>query len=569
MSLDPRNPVFRSVDKVILLLALVVAALALYNTFQKESAVKQVVRAMQTALTDTAEYVGSLPVPKDQPMLAGYDDLKQRFEPLDIPGHPFRKFVFYSPKDVILPKLAIQYISNAKTQATVEYDAIKASTLQGLTMDMMALTVTDKAIVDVTVDKDKNLLRITPKTEGACIVRLVGIEGSRIELPLEITPNEITVPNVPEVPENFAGTANRGYNTLTWKTHPKSVPAQSYEILRSSQRGADPTRPAQIAVGDREMPTKEAIAAAMPKATAGGVDPVRLCSPTILEYSWDDLDVKPGVEYYYYIQTVCSVRDSTKKDTEQKTDINASPVVSVKAASPFVVSLVGGFGDTARIEVARWFGYIPRFKFFNVHCGEMIGDREYTTDLTLVDFGDTVNEEVRTVVVRNDGGPPQIINVPVLVSTQRMVVVDERNTSQEMLKDRGIRYTYERKVDQFIRDCGKDPAPLQPPKFLPAKGAIPIKGSSVITAVNESSTKLTIGMRSRREKLMIDVPAFSRRTFSIEPGQFEMAATFAPDNPDDSPIVVYDQNKHDLKDSQTYQIVFEFKRAAPAPAEPK
>jgi len=566
MSLDPRNPVFRSVDKVILLLALVVAALALYNTFQKESAVKQVVRAMQTALTDTAEYVGSLPVPKDQPMLAGYDDLKQRFEPLDILGYPFRKFVFYSPKDVILPKLAIQYISNAKTQATVEYDAIKASTLQGLTMDMMALTVTDKAIVDVTVDKDKNLLRITPKTEGACIVRLVGIEGSRIELPLEITPNEITIPNVPEVPENFAATANRGYNTLTWKTHPKSVPAQSYEIFRSSQKGADPVRVVEVQVEGREQPSKEALAAVMAKAAAGGVDPERLCSPTIIEYSWDDLDVKPGVEYYYYIQTVCSVRDSAvRKESVQKTDINASPVVSVKAASPFVVSLVGGFGDTARIEVARWFGYIPRFKFFNVHCGEMIGDREYATGLMLVDFGDRVNEETRQMFVPNQG----VRDVAVLVTTQRMVVADAQNNAQESLKDRGIRYSYEKGVDQFIRDCSKDPAPLQPPKFLPDKGQPPIRGSSVITVVNEASTKLRLGMRSPREKLTLEVPPFSRRTFTIEPGQFEMAATFAPDNPDDSPIVVYDQNKHDLKDSQTYQILFELKRAAAAPVGPK
>jgi len=567
MSLDPQNPAFRSIDKLILLLALVVAALAVYNTFQKQSLVKQTVATMGRELKTTEDYVSLLVPPKEEGMqLTAYNDLQGRFERLDVPPHRFRDFVFYTPGERVLPKLSVQLVAGKTTQPVTEFDPITPAKLPaGVTLEMMSLTVSDKAVAEVKADNEKGVLLITPKSLGICVVRLVGVEGSRIELSLEITPIEIMVPNNPELPENFAAVPNRGYNTISWKTNPKSIPAETYTICRSTVKGEDPEVLTEIKVEDRELPSKAAIDAIMAKAAAQGLDPERLCTPTIIEYSWDDLDVKPGVEYFYYIKTACVIRDKDRKESLEETRLSAP--VSAKASSPFVVSLAGGFGDTARIEVERWFGYVPRYKTFMVHCGELIGDKEYATGLMLVAFDEVASDPIRSVPFKDKDGRVVIDNVPVLAMLQRAVVVDEKSNAQELLQDRGNKMAYDRNVSLFFKTCEKDPAPLQSPRFLPVKdGGAPIKGSSVVTVVNESSNRLTVGMRAAREKLLLDVPAFSRRKISVDPGQYELGAMYAPDNPDDSPIVVYEPAKHDLKDNQVYQITFELKKAAGAAA---
>ena len=550
MNVDPRNPIFRYIDKIILLAALVVAVLVANKIFSEQSPVVLTCQDVKAEVERFDGYVKNKPAPPPENILTAYAKLTDRFENNGISGHKLRDFVFYSPFDIILLPLRVQLVkSNSGEQKATVFEPKKH--LPNADVKTMALTVRDKTIAELTVDKENNTVLIKPRKEGTTIVRMKFIEGSSIEFALAVVTYVPPPKYVPEPPQVLTATPRKGYNVLKWQTNERSSPLTTYRIFRTRIPKA-PEREemvAEVAVMDRELPEKlapgeGAPAEAMPQASL----PAK-----VQEYEWYDSDIVGGVTSWYTVQGVGMVkdeRDGKDKETESAT---TSKAVSAVALNPIVLTLTyaSTVGETASIEVERWQGFVPRFKTYSqVRRGEAIGSGDFATGYVLIDFDEGERDVAKRIrkFVEDDNGVMRMVETDdtVLEKLWRGLVANDKGEGKELWRERSHKSEMEKSVDRLFSDYTKG-VTWPSPKPIERK-QIATKGAAEVLVKNDAAARLLFAVRGRCAASLY-VPAYTSLTLVLDDGQYELLAAFGEKK------AFHDRSKHTLKGGRSYEIV--------------
>jgi hypothetical protein len=565
MSIDPQNPLFRYIDKAIVALAGLVLLWAVSNAFSSKSpavdacdTVREAMQSLDKRVKDKRWDGNETGQPQH------YAKLSKRFSADSMPeGDPFREAVFYSPDAILGDPMTVRF---RPSRPDIYYYMIKDKYAK----DFPALAAVNYAtaepaivkgglnIAELSMDVGRKAIIIIPRKEGKATVRIEFFGGTSFTFLLQTIDEPVLPVPEPEQPLNVAATGHRGYVSLKWNTNPESCPAILYIIYRSDALDKAGVQVLELAVNGREMPPKDpaavpTLAKAMPQ-----------------QYEWDDMAVNPGTQYYYTIKT----RGLVKR--EEKEEIETSPASDQVKAMPsdsvalFLTSGMEQMG-MANIEVVTWHGYVPRSHTVRgIRCGQRVRDMKIDTGYTLIaveqlprqviklkpviegnrmlkdDDGNTVMEEVRTINT----------------SALRAILVDESNQVIEIWGPHRWMRGYEKKIDDEFEKHPKDKCkPL--PKVAQNREEIP---RAELAVTNDGDTPLTFLTRSRKDRVIKDIPPYSTRVFELEQDDYEMLGIYREEKRKDD--LSFHKEKVTLRKRTRYELGFK-KPKKELPTEPE
>jgi len=470
MNIDPRNPLLRYVDKVILALAVLAAISALLKLTHGPSPAGLAVRELNRAM-ESLEQAASRQQPRTYAESNAYERLADRFHSSTIArAVPFRDYVFSRPDEVIGPAVVLEYredIEPEHREATIVRIAESDARLRNQDYDRARVLpiIGDRGIAKVEMDKKKKQLELTPIEAGEGRVRVEFPTGASYEFHLAVQKLEVPKSPEPRAPVMVKAEAHRGYVTLTWQTNEKSCPAESYKIYRSELPDGEKVVIHEYDVKGLEAPAPEDAGLEFPP-------------PTVRSYWWDDHSVSPGASYVYEIETMGFVTEA------ETTSLEVSPrraeTEPVVALNPMIIRLVGGYGDVANFEVEVWSNYLPRFPQVRAWVCQKVASRDVDTGYLLVDVEERMLEA--------EGSPGR------LMLSRRAILFDARTGPVELLKQRPRKREYEKEVKNLFRELDKSAAPLPMLKEKKLSG-----GKIELTLVNTTQDTVKFAFLGREK----------------------------------------------------------------------
>jgi len=577
MRIDPGNPLFRYIDKLLLAVAALTALLGLLRVSSSDTPARRAVVKVQQALDDLDRAVVNKQVrnwdpPDDHARLA------ERFNSQNIQeGNPFRLYVFFSPDEIIGEALTVKYdkATSVDQRETAYYpitkkygEALPVLKKVDYTKASLVIGAAAKKAAQVTLDREQKRLAIIPLAPGLGSVRIEFAEGASFEFKLTIVEIEVSPIAVPQPPAKLTATARKGYIALTWETNPKSSPATEYIIYRSE----DPDAPEQE-VGRHEVGGIE------DRTTTVQANADEPPAAIIRRYQWDDFGVSPGTKYYYAIKTSGMVKEEGKEEATLIFSALNPNRASAVALSPISLTLVGGVArrspmGTFEVEVQE--GYTPNFKNFFARPGEQIGAGEYSSGFTLVGIEQLPHEHCREMAVLvKVAGQHKIQHKEVRYVQQdlRAVVVNGQNASTVLWKKQGGRSRYQKAVRKLFKEI----AAIADGPLPRAKREGDAKGKPELAVTNEADDTLIIVARGGRDEKMLEVPPHSERPIKLTPGGYEIVAGYLVKTANEDNVEEIDRQKSKayraekvkLEQSKKYRLrIGKPERIAPAAIAP-
>ena len=546
MNIDPRNPLFCHIDKVVVAVAVLVALLALKGIWAASPA-KEAVANTQQAIEKLERHVGSQPI-TTRPRLVEFRELAQRFAGSSIEGNAFRMFVFYSPDEVVGREMIVSFRADTELKDRKPgyyYIASEYPELKDLDYGKAKVIIGNKSLVDLIIDVQKKALVATPHSEGVTIVRIEFAEGASFEFELTVAKIDVPPVPVPEPPVAVRAEGGRGYVSLTWQSHPESCPATSYKICRSDKIDSEKKFLVEIYVKGREKPDQGQPAVAKMR-----------------KYAWDDLEVSPGVRYYYAIETTGFVKREKQQGIE--TSNERSSQVHAVPLDPVSISLVGGAGDMATFEVEVYRGYVPRFKNFFARCGQPVGKKEFATRYTLVDVEKLPHERTRRILVKvkqDNTFKLDHRNVRYISDVLHAVLIDDKNEQLELWKKSSRKTAYARDVRKLFSELS-----ALAEHVFPKLGEERVASRTPeLKVANQADMPLTILMRSKKTFLKLNVLQGSSRTFLVPKGDYDILAGYLGEEAS----IIYHVKKLSVKEFWRYNLNIDRPKKKPGPKKEK
>jgi len=440
MNIDPRNPMVRYVDKVILVLAVLVAVTALLKMGKGPSAgpAGATVQDLEDSM-NSLEEAAQQRKPAEYPEIDTYDRLADRFHRSTIDkAIGFRDYVFSRPDEVIGTAVAVQFREDVKPELrepTIVRIAEQEVRLRSQDYDRARVLpiIGDTDIARVEVDKKKKQLELWPMYRGQGRVRVEFPTGASYEFHLTVSVLDVPKSPEPKPPVMVNAQPGKGYATIFWRTNEQSCPAHSYKIYRAEAPDSEKLVVHEYMVEGLENPP----------ATAGAVE---FGKPTVRDYWWDDFSAEPGKPYIYEIETTGYVLEAETKTLEAS--LRRSETKPVSALKGLTIRLVGGYGDMADLEVEQYINYLPSFDRVRAWVGETVASRTVDTGYRLID--------VESRILATDDPRRQLLR-------RRAVLLGPGGSSIELFQEWPRKSSYEKEVRELFTSLHKAGVTLPAP----------------------------------------------------------------------------------------------------------
>lgn len=439
MNIDPRNPMVRYVDKVILVLAVLVAVTALLKMGKGPSPARDAVQALEESM-GLLEKAAEQRKPAEYPEIDTYDQVADRFHRSTIDkAIGFRDYVFSRPDEVIGTAVTVEFREDVKPELrepTIVRIAEQEVRLRSQDYDRARVLpiIGDTDIARIEVDKKKKQLELWPIYRGQGRVRVEFPTGASYEFHLTVSVLDVPKSPEPKPPVMVDAQPGKGYVTIFWRTNEQSCPAHSYKIYRAEAPDSEKLVVHEYMVEGAEKP---------PAAVTGAIE---LGKPTVRGYWWDDFSAEPGKPYIYEIETTGYVLEAETKTLEAS--LRRSETKPVSALEGLTIRLVGGYGDMADLEVEQCINYLPSFDRVRAWVGETVASRTVDTGYRLID--------VESRMLTTDDARRQLLR-------RRAILLGPGGRSIELFQEWPRKSSYEKEVRELFTSLHKAGVALPAP----------------------------------------------------------------------------------------------------------